>query len=103
MLSPISYNDSTLRLNINTLKGVYSNQIAVGTDKFLEDQCDLLIRSIGYTCVQIDPDLPFNTKEGIVENYGGRIQGNSYVTGWARTGPFGIIDTTMRNVFVLFI
>jgi NADPH-dependent glutamate synthase beta subunit-like oxidoreductase len=100
LLSPLEYLDKSLKMSVNELQGPVYSQHSVETDKFLINQCDLAIRSIGYSSIQIDEDLPFNYKEGIVENLGGRVSPNCYVTGWARTGPFGVIDTTMRNVFV---
>ena len=103
LLSPSSYAPPVLSLNKNSLQGKAYNQIPIPTNEIVDYDYDLLIRSIGYSSVQIDQDLPFNFKEGIVDNQAGRVHHNSYVAGWARTGPFGVIDTTMRSVFVSFI
>ena len=103
LLSPVSFAPPEITLTVNQLQGEPDKQVAVSTGKNITEKCDLLIRSIGYSSVQIDPDLPFDSKNGVVKNVGGKIIGNSYVTGWARTGPFGVIDTTMRNAFVNYI
>lgn len=103
MLAPVDFTAPYLTLAKTTLQGPELQQIAVLSEETFKDNCDLLIRSIGYSSVQIDKSLPFDQELGTVKNLGGKIEGNNYVTGWARTGPFGVIDTTMRNVFVIHI
>lgn len=103
MLAPVDFTAPYLTLAKTTLQGPELQQIAVPSEETFKDNCDLLIRSIGYSSVQIDKSLPFDQELGTVKNLGGKIEGNNYVTGWARTGPFGVIDTTMRNVFVIHI
>lgn len=101
LLAPERFSDNKkLLLNVTSLQGKEYEQQAANTGKYIEEDCDMLIRSIGYSSLPIDKDLPFNEKEGVIRNVGGRVQDNVYVAGWARTGPFGVIDTTMRNVFV---
>ena len=58
-----------LRLNENTLHG----DVAVATDKTVDIQCQLVIRSIGYKAVRIDDELPFDPKSGVVPNIAGRV------------------------------
>lgn len=103
LLDPVSYTNNTLKLEKTTLSGSKYGQIAQGTGEFETLSADLMFRSIGYKCVKIDSELPFNESRGIVQNIAGRVAGSTpvYVTGWAKTGPFGVIDTTMRSVFVM--
>ena len=89
-----------IRLALTELKGLAYKQVARDSGKVVESRCDALVRSIGYHGINIEKELPFNDSEGTMENKGGWVQGNAYVAGWARTGPFGVIDTTMRSVFV---
>jgi len=98
--SPISYKSPILTMERNTLCGPPFKQTCQGTGEFSTTQCDMLFRSIGYKGNSIDKDLPFDEELGVVKNTGGRVEEGVYVTGWAKTGPFGIIDTTMRNVFL---
>ncbi|KAF7250152.1 hypothetical protein EG68_09412 [Paragonimus skrjabini miyazakii] len=72
-------------------------------------ECGLVVRSIGYRSVQIDPDLPFDDKRGIIlsKDMHGRVADSFvtrtyldacplYCTGWAKRGAVGVIvDTAM--------
>ncbi|MCF6387033.1 FAD-dependent oxidoreductase [Mycobacterium sp. MBM] len=54
----------------------------------------LVLRSIGYRGTAID-GLPFDDTAGLVPNVAGRVDGapGSYVTGWIKRGPRGVIGT----------
>ena len=54
----------------------------------------LVLRSIGYRGVPVD-GLPFDETTGVVPNVAGRVDGasGSYVTGWIKRGPRGVIGT----------
>ncbi|MBI3224231.1 MAG: FAD-dependent oxidoreductase [Mycolicibacterium cosmeticum] len=54
----------------------------------------LILRSIGYRGVPIE-GLPFDESTGVVPNDDGRVTGaqGSYVTGWIKRGPRGVIGT----------
>lgn len=54
----------------------------------------LVLRSIGYRGVPVD-GLPFDETAGVVPNVAGRVDGapGSYVTGWIKRGPRGVIGT----------
>lgn len=54
----------------------------------------LILRSIGYRGVAVD-GLPFDESAGLVPNVDGRVGGApaSYVTGWIKRGPRGVIGT----------
>lgn len=63
--------------------------------------CGLVIRSIGYRGVPLDPSLPFNDKTGVISNLNGRVIGttNLYCCGWIATGASGVILGTMNHSF----
>lgn len=89
-----------IRLSVNHLRGdTIQNQTAEETGEFEEISCGMVLRSIGYKSVQIDNTIPFDTKKGRVENVAGKVDGNLYSTGWAATGPKGVILSTMTNAF----
>ncbi|GEL26361.1 pyridine nucleotide-disulfide oxidoreductase [Pseudonocardia sulfidoxydans NBRC 16205] len=58
----------------------------------------LVVRAIGYSAEPI-PGLPFDEASGTVPNEGGRVMRDgepvvgSYVTGWIKRGPSGVIGT----------
>ena len=59
--------------------------------------CGLVVRSIGFKNVNIDPEIPFDKKSGVVLNEKGKVIGKDglYCTGWIKRGPRGVIvDTT---------
>lgn len=80
---------------------------AIATDETESIEADLVCRSIGYKSINVDQDINFDSKRGLVKNAGGRIlQKNSdeiekglYVSGWLGTGPTGVIITTMNSSF----
>lgn len=57
----------------------------------------LLIRSIGYRGNPL-PGLPFDDTHGVIEHIDGRVVGRpgSYVTGWIKRGPTGVIGTNKK-------
>jgi ferredoxin/flavodoxin---NADP+ reductase len=60
----------------------------------------LIVRSIGYRNVNIDPKLiPFEEKTGTVANTKGRVNcdHNIYCTGWIKRGPKGVIVETNQD------
>lgn len=90
----------SIRLSINRLRGdTIQNQVAEATGEFEEIPCGLALRSIGYKSLQIDNSIPFDVNKGRVENVAGKVDGNLYSTGWAATGPVGVILSTMTNAF----
>ncbi|KAK5602606.1 hypothetical protein CRENBAI_006579 [Crenichthys baileyi] len=63
--------------------------------------CGLVISSIGYKSLSIDPTVPFDSRRAIVPNSVGRVHqaAGLYCSGWLKTGPTGVIATTMNNSF----
>jgi ferredoxin--NADP+ reductase len=75
---------------------------ARGTGRLETIDAGLVFRSVGYKGVPI-PGLPFDEKQGIVPNHDGRVvQGaevvpNTYVSGWIKRGPSGVIGTNKSD------
>ena len=89
-----------IRLHVNELNGDdYLTQKAIATEDFEEIPCGLVLRSIGYKSVRIDPALPFDERHGRIVNSSGKIDKNLYTAGWVGTGPVGVILSTMTNAF----
>jgi adrenodoxin-NADP+ reductase len=74
-------------------------------DEDLEDviiKADAVIKSIGYKTLPI-AGVPFDSKKNTIpHNFGcvtkdGSPQIGLYVCGWAKRGPVGIIDATLRD------
>lgn len=70
-------------------------------NKLIEEPCGILIRSIGYRSVPLDPSLPFDNRRGIILNQQGRVIDNPdlYCSGWAAFGATGVIVNTMSASF----
>jgi len=91
-----------ITFEINHLTGEPFRQAAAGTGKFTEISTGLVFRSIGYRGVPI-PGLPFDDRRGIIPNENGRVVDgkqlipDTYVSGWIKRGPTGIIGTNRAD------
>jgi ferredoxin--NADP+ reductase len=91
-----------VRFEINRLSGEPFHQSAEGTGEYLEQECGILFRSIGYRGVPI-PGVPFDEKRGVIPNAEGRVVNGDnpvpqlYVAGWIKRGPTGIIGTNRAD------
>lgn len=87
-----------LKLELNRLSGEPFSQAAQGTGEFMELDCGILFRSIGYRGVPV-PGVPFDEKRGVIPNRDGRVVEDDkpveqlYVSGWIKRGATGIIGT----------
>ncbi|XP_029933660.1 NADPH:adrenodoxin oxidoreductase, mitochondrial [Myripristis murdjan] len=92
---------AAIRLAVNRLEGSGEGASAVPTGEVEDVPCGLVISSIGYKSLPIDPLLPFDSRKAIVPNTMGRVQKTAgvYCSGWLKTGPTGVIGTTMNNSF----
>ena len=72
--------------------------------------CDVLLRSIGYQSKPIE-NVIFDKKAHIIPNSNGcvlaegkedMVEVGLYVTGWIKTGPIGVIDTTLKDSLVFY-
>ncbi len=69
-----------------------------------ELECELVLRSVGYTGVPI-PGVPFDQKRGTILNQGGRVleaeagphRTGHYTAGWIKRGPSGVIGTNKKD------
>jgi len=86
-------------LQVNVLEGNYGSQKAIGTDESHVVPCGLVIKSIGYKGLPIAESVPFSW--GTIDNNDGRVADHPglYCSGWIKTGPTGVIATTMTNAF----
>ncbi|XP_047232127.1 NADPH:adrenodoxin oxidoreductase, mitochondrial isoform X2 [Girardinichthys multiradiatus] len=90
-----------IRLAVNRLEGSGERAQAVLTGEVEDVSCGLVISSIGYKSHPIDPSVPFDSRRAIVPNSVGRVHqaAGLYCSGWLKTGPTGVIATTMNNSF----
>lgn len=90
-----------IRLAVNKLEGSGESVRAVPTDKLEDVNCGIIISSIGYKSIPIDPAVPFDHRRAVVPNDTGRVQDVSglYCSGWVKRGPTGVIATTMNDSF----
>ncbi|KAM4624430.1 NADPH:adrenodoxin oxidoreductase, mitochondrial isoform 2-T2 [Polymixia lowei] len=90
-----------IRLAVNRLEGSGEGARTVPTGEVEDVTCGLVISSIGYKSLPIDPSVPFDSRKAIVPNTMGRVQqaAGLYCSGWLKTGPTGVIATTMNNSF----
>uniref|UniRef100_A0A2P2HWP4 NADPH:adrenodoxin oxidoreductase, mitochondrial n=1 Tax=Hirondellea gigas TaxID=1518452 RepID=A0A2P2HWP4_9CRUS len=74
---------------------------AVATNDTEVLPCDLVLRSIGYVGTRFDSSLPYTEHNGTISNTNGRVTGMEgvYATGWAGSGPIGVIASTMTDSF----
>jgi NADPH-dependent glutamate synthase beta subunit-like oxidoreductase len=91
------------------LIGEPHRQTAKETGEEVTLPCDLLLTSVGYKTLPIDPNLPFNFHSHTIPHSQGRVvMGDTntsetkvmkgvYVTGWCKRGPSGIIGTNITD------
>jgi len=98
---------SQVRLEQNELYATDSGALrSRGTGRFETLDAGLVFRSVGYRGVPLR-DLPFREDWGIIPNELGRVQdpatGNpllgTYVSGWIKRGPSGVIGTNKPDAF----
>jgi len=69
---------------------------AVGTGKIYEIPCGIVIPAIGYQGQPLK-GVPFDERNGVIENNEGRISEGLYAVGWIRRGPTGVIGTNKHD------
>jgi adrenodoxin-NADP+ reductase len=99
---------SGIKLEVNKLQVDKNGYVrAVGTGKYESIDCSLILRSIGYKGISIDPNVPFDKRSGVILNnrgrvindHGGDIINGLYCSGWMKRGPTGVILDTMNDAF----
>ncbi|OPJ88629.1 NADPH:adrenodoxin oxidoreductase, mitochondrial [Patagioenas fasciata monilis] len=90
-----------VRLALTRLEGSGDSAKAVPTGDVEELECGLVLSSIGYRSLPLDPTVPFDTQRGVIPNSSGRVEGvpGLYCSGWVKRGPTGVIITTMNDSF----
>ncbi|KAI1896693.1 hypothetical protein AGOR_G00097390 [Albula goreensis] len=90
-----------IRLAINQLEGSGEHARAVATGEVEDIECGMVINSIGYRSLPIDPAVPFDPHRAIIPNMMGRVPqaAGLYCSGWVKRGPTGVIATTMTDSF----
>ncbi|NWH65005.1 ADRO protein, partial [Geococcyx californianus] len=90
-----------VRLALTHLEGSGDSAKAVPTGAVEELECGLVLSSIGYRSLPLEPAVPFDTRCGVIPNSAGRVQGvpGLYCSGWVKRGPTGVIITTMNDSF----
>ena len=90
-----------VRIERNVLAATESGYLnSVGTGETYLLPAGMILRSVGYKGSPM-PDLPYDTRGGVIPNQEGRIvnpqtgtpRPGEYVVGWAKRGPTGIIGT----------
>ncbi|MBK8294486.1 MAG: FAD-dependent oxidoreductase [Solirubrobacterales bacterium] len=99
--------------------GAHVESIVIGQNELVDDdgtlrardtgfreelECDLVLRSVGYTGIPL-PGVPFDEKRGTILNQHGRVleeHGGShrighYTAGWIKRGPSGVIGTNKKD------
>ena len=69
---------------------------AFGTRDTYDIPCGIVIPAIGYQGQPLQ-GVPFNGKDGVVENDGGRVAEGLYTVGWIGRGPTGVIGTNKHD------
>uniref|UniRef100_A0A8B9Q0U0 NADPH:adrenodoxin oxidoreductase, mitochondrial n=1 Tax=Apteryx owenii TaxID=8824 RepID=A0A8B9Q0U0_APTOW len=90
-----------VRMALTRLEGSGDSAKAVPTGDVEELECGLVLSSIGYRSLPLDPAVPFDPQRGIIPNSSGRVEGapGLYCSGWVKRGPTGVIITTMNDSF----
>jgi len=91
-----SVSSAVLGVNISDGEGG-----VVDTGRVETVDCGLVVRSVGFKSVVVDPALPWDENKCVVPNIDGRVVGRPgmYVAGWVGTGPRGVIIDTMNTAF----
>ncbi|KAK1163894.1 NADPH:adrenodoxin oxidoreductase, mitochondrial isoform X1 [Acipenser oxyrinchus oxyrinchus] len=99
--SPDRSRAAGIRLAVTRLEGSGEHARAVLTGEVEEVECGLIVSSIGYQSLPIDPTVPFDPRQAIIPNRMGRVQQapGLYCSGWVKRGPTGVIATTMNDSF----
>jgi ferredoxin--NADP+ reductase len=79
---------SGIVMGINTLDG----ERAVLTEERTTLDVGLVFRSVGYYGVPFS-GLPFDEKRGLIPNQSGRVSMGTYVSGWIKRGPSGVLGS----------
>jgi ferredoxin/flavodoxin---NADP+ reductase len=82
-----------VELERNTLDDA---QRAVPTGEKELVACGIVFRSVGYRGVEL-AGVPFDERSGTIPNERGRVSPGTYVAGWIKRGPSGVIGTNKKD------
>ena len=68
----------------------------IATGEFREIPVQAVYRAVGYFGSEL-PEVPFDSKYGVIPNEGGRVAPGVYATGWIKRGPVGLIGHTKSD------
>jgi ferredoxin--NADP+ reductase len=80
----------------------FADGTLVGTGVERELPAQLVVRAVGYRSLPL-PGLPFDDAAGVVPHEAGRVHSDgvpkpgTYVAGWAKRGPTGVIGTNKHD------
>jgi ferredoxin--NADP+ reductase len=92
----------TMRIEKNELVSDGERTSPRGTGRIEDLPVDLVFRSVGYRGIPI-AGLPFHEKWGVIPNEAGRVTDagapvvGTYVSGWIKRGPSGVIGTNKKD------
>jgi ferredoxin--NADP+ reductase len=81
-----------IRLRRNSLAYQAGAVVAVPTDETVDLDCGLVLRAVGYQGAPVR-GLPFDEVTRTVPHTRGRVSPGTYVAGWVKRGPSGVIGT----------
>ncbi|GFY37838.1 NADPH:adrenodoxin oxidoreductase, mitochondrial [Trichonephila inaurata madagascariensis] len=88
---------------VNELEDLLSAKSSKLTVTEKEDiiNCGLVVRSIGYKGLPIEPVIPFDHDKCVIPNKKGKVidREGLYCSGWLKSGPVGVIVSTMSNSY----
>lgn len=95
--TPQSYSEPESILTVERMELLEGGEIR-STGQVNRIPADLVIRSVGYKGAQLS-DLPFDFNQSVIPSVHGKILGTdkSYVAGWIKRGPSGIIGTNKKD------
>lgn len=104
---PVSIESKNTQLNVdfvvNRLEDAMNEKSKViATNEKITKTAGLVIKSIGYTTIALDSSIPLDEKRGCIRNEGGKVLDSGdglYCSGWAATGPSGVLLGTMNVSF----
>eukprot|EP00049_Salpingoeca_infusionum_P011153 m.192323 g.192323 ORF g.192323 m.192323 type:complete len:533 (-) comp14852_c0_seq8:466-2064(-) len=87
-----------VEFDVMELQGELGKRRAVPTGRTEKILCDAVLLSVGYKGEAISSNVPFNNGQGTIQHDGtGRVEDNLYCSGWIKTGPTGVIVSTMND------
>lgn len=98
--APLGLSGNSMEWTVTRLNGTS----AESTGEIEVDRADIIFGSIGYVSSPL-PDLEQlgidwnHEKQTVAAKKGSHVGGNVWAAGWVRTGPVGVIMTTMMDAF----